>query len=308
ATPDADYQVEAALAFAMTDRTRPVKLVWSREQDMANDFYRPAIVSRMRGRLDDGKVNAMAHSYIFADAGMPDSERPFAFQYDAPHKHIARHPFESPIPVGAWRSVDFTQMGFFNESFMDELAHEAGVDPLAFRLAHKSNPRHRAVLERLADEASWGRPKAPGAFQGVAIVDSFESIVGQVAEATVEADGAVRVHRLTSVVDCGQVINPDSAEAQVHSSVVFALSAVFFGEITLENGEIVQQNFPDYDMIRLRNAPKQDVHFIASDHPPGGLGEPATPPVAPALANAIFAATGTRIRELPLAKAGFRSI
>ena len=286
----------------------PVKLIWSREEDMSNDFYRPAVVSRMRGLVEDGRISAMAHAYVFTDAGMPDSERPFAFQYDAPNKRIARHPYPSPIPVGSWRSVDFTQMGFFNESFIDELAHEAGADPLAFRLAHKSDPRHRAVLEQLAEKADWGRPETPGASQGVAIVDSFGSIVGQVAEISVEDGNRVRVHRIASVVDCGQVINPDAAEAQIHSSVIFALSAVFFGEITLENGEVVQQNFPDYDMIRLRNAPRQPVHFIRNTFPPGGLGEPATPPVAPAVTNAIFAAVGTRIRELPLTRAGFRSV
>ena len=272
----------------------PVKLIWSREQDMSNDFYRPAVVSRMRGVLENGAISAMSHAYVYADAGMPDSERPFAFQYDVPNKRIARHPYPSPIPVGAWRSVDFTQMGFFNESFIDELAHKAGADPLDFRLTHKTDPRHRAVLERLADEANWGRPLTPGASQGVAIIDSFESIVGQVAEISVEDDNRIRIHRLTSVVDCGQVINPNAAEAQIHSSVIFALSAVFFGEITLENGEVAQQNFPDYDMVRLRNAPKQAVHFMQNHLPPGGLGEPGTPPVAPALTNAIFAAVGAR--------------
>jgi isoquinoline 1-oxidoreductase beta subunit len=283
----------------------PVKLVWSREQDMSNDFYRPAIVSRMRGVVAQGRVKAMSHSYVYADAGMPDSERPFDFQYDVPNKEIARIDCPSPIRTGAWRSVDFTQMGFFNESFFDELAHAQGADPLAFRLAHKTDERERAVLERLKVASNWGHPATPGSAQGVAIVNSFGSIVGQVVEIRVDDDLRVKIDRVTSVVDCGLLINPSAAEAQIQGSVIFGLTAALFGEITLKEGQIEQQNFPSYDMLRMANTPRQAVHFLASDHPPGGLGEPGVPAAAPALANAIFAATGTRVRQLPITRSGF---
>lgn len=283
----------------------PVKLVWSREQDMSNDFYRPAIVSQMKAVLDGARIEAMSHSYVFADAGMPDSERAFDFQYDVENKEISRVNSPSPIPIGAWRSVDFTQMGFFNESFVDELAHRAGLDPLEFRLAHKTDARERAVLERLRLESNWGQPASAGNAQGIAIVNSFGSIVGQVVELSVNDDLRVNIERVTSVVDCGLLINPSSAEAQIQGSVIFGLSAALFGEITLRDGKIEQQNFPSYDMLRMANTPTQSVHFMQSDHPPGGLGEPGVPPAAPALVNAIFAATGTRVRQLPITRSGF---
>jgi isoquinoline 1-oxidoreductase beta subunit len=283
----------------------PVKLVWSREQDMSNDFYRPAIVSRMKGTLGGNKIEAMSHSYIHTETGMPDSERAFDFQYDVENKEISRVNSPSPIPTGAWRSVDFTQMGFFNESFVDEMAHSANVDPLDFRLMHKTDERERAVLERLRLESNWGEPSAAGNVQGIAIVNSFGSIVGQVVELSVDAEQRINIDRVTSVVDCGLLINPSSAEAQIQGSVIFALTAAAFGEITLRDGKVEQQNFPSYDMLRMANTPKQSVHFIKSNHPPGGLGEPGVPAAAPALTNAIFAATGTRIRTLPITRGGF---
>ncbi|MBL4639625.1 MAG: xanthine dehydrogenase family protein molybdopterin-binding subunit, partial [Kordiimonadaceae bacterium] len=204
--------------------------------------------------------------------------------------------------------VDFTQLGFFSESFIDELAHKAGADPLDFRLAHTSDPRRSAVLERLKVESGWADAPAEGRARGVAIITSFETIVGQVVETSVDDDGGVRVHKVISVVDCGRVINPDGAEAQVQGSVIYALTAALFGEITLEGGEVQQKNFPDYDMLRLANAPEQHVVFMENDIAPGGLGEPGVPAVAPALTNAIFAASGKRVRSLPLSADGFYAV
>lgn len=296
--------VSAAVRIGQELR-QPVKVIWSRETDMANGSYRPAILSHMEGAVEAGRITAIKHAYVDANSGMPDSERPFAFQYDVPNRDIARVKCPSPIPVGTWRAVDFTQMGVFNETFMDELAHAAGEDPLAFRLAHTSDPRIRAVLKRLGTEARWGTQLPERRAQGLAMVKSFETIVAQAIETSVTDDGGIRVHHVTSVVDCGRVINPNAAEAQIMGGVIFGLSSALNEEITLDGGAIQQQNFPDYEVLRLANAPDQSVHFMDSDHAPGGLGEPGVPPVAPALMNAIFRATGTRVRELPLVKQGF---
>ena len=282
----------------------PVKVIWSRETDMANDTYRPAILSRMEGSIEGGRITAIRHHYVDAQSGMPDSERPFAFQYDVPARDIGRVICPSPIPVGTWRAVDFTQMGFFNETFMDELADAARTDPLEFRLAHTSDPRARAVLERLGEVSNWGEKRPARHGVGMAIVKSFETIVAQAAETSVSEDGGVRVHRVWSVVDCGRLINPSAGEAQITGSVIYGLTSAFWGEITLDGGAIQQRNFPDYPMMQLSNAPRQEVHFIANDEAPGGLGEPGVPPITPALANAIFRVTGERIRTLPISKHG----
>ncbi|WP_415404655.1 molybdopterin cofactor-binding domain-containing protein [Tateyamaria sp. SN3-11] len=285
----------------------PVKVIWSRETDMANDTYRPAILSRMEGAVEGGRITALRHHYVDAQSGMPDSERPFAFQYDVPNRDIGRVICPSPVPVGTWRAVDFTQMGFFNETFMDELAVAAAADPLAFRLDHTSDPRIRAVLERLGEVTHWGNdlPNRPG--MGVAMVKSFETIVAQAVQASVSEDGGVRVHKVWSVVDCGRLINPSAGEAQITGAVIYGLTSALWGEITLQGGAIQQLNFPDYPMMQLANAPAQEVHFIPSDAAPGGLGEPGVPPVTPALTNAIYAVTGDRIRTLPIGKHGLHA-
>ncbi|MEL6184233.1 MAG: molybdopterin cofactor-binding domain-containing protein [Myxococcota bacterium] len=300
-----DYVLETVLIAEKVGV--PVKVVWSREEDMTNDFYRPAVVSKLEGAVTGGRITALSHRYIDARSGMPDSERPFAFQYDVPHRSIRRALWESPVPVGTWRSVDFTQMGFFYETFMDRLAHAAGRDPLDFRLAHTTDPRRKAALERLAEVSEWKSPLPSGRARGLALVTSFESIVGHVVEASLTEDRKIRVHKVTSVVDCGRLINPNAGEAQVQGSVIYGLTAALLGEITMSKGEVQQSNFPNYDMLRLATAPEQTVFFMGSDHPPGGLGEPAVPPVAPALANALFALTGTPVTELPLTRSGYRA-
>ena len=286
----------------------PVKVIWSRETDMANDTYRPAILSRMEGAVEGGRITALRHHYVDAQSGMPDSERPFAFQYDVPARDVGRVICPSPIPVGTWRAVDFTQMGFFHETFMDMLAEAAGADPLDFRLAHTSDPRKRAVLERLGEVSDFGTARPAGRAVGMAMVESFGTIVAQAAEVSVADDGGVRVPRVWSVVDCGRLINPQAGEAQITGSVIYGLTSAFWGEITLEAGAVQQRNFPDYPMMQLSNAPRQEVHFIASDAAPGGLGEPGVPPITPALANAVYRVTGDRIQTLPISKHGVYAI
>ena len=203
--------------------------------------------------------------------------------------------------VGAWRSVNATQHGFTTESFMDELAHAAGADPLEFRKAHlKPGSRHRAVLEEVARQSGWGSPLPAGTGRGVAIVECFHTIVAHVVEATLNADGTPKVLKVTAVVDCGTVVNPTAAEGQILGATVMGLSTALGEEITLDKGAVVQSNFTDYEVIKLAQAPAISVHFLNSGADMGGIGEPGLPPAAPALANALFAATGKRVRQLPI--------
>lgn len=290
--------VDQAVRVAKAMSPAPVKLIWSREEDIQHDFYRPAVLARFKGTVDGaGNLVAWASRFNGLDAmGGEATQCPYAVA----HRDIRSYKVSHHVRVGAWRSVAHSEHGFFTESFIDELAHAAKQDPYEFRarlLADK--PRHRRVLERAARMANWGQPLETGRARGIAVVESFGSVVAEVAEVTIR-DGAIKVERVFAAVDCGEVVNPDTAAAQIEGGIVFALSAALFDEITISAGAVAQKNFYDYPLPRVADAPRVVVEFIESDAPIGGLGEPGVPPLAPAVANAVFAATGTRLRTLPL--------
>jgi isoquinoline 1-oxidoreductase beta subunit len=294
-SPDAAIQA-AKIARAVG---RPVKLIWSREEDVRHDHYRPAVRSEFRAVLDDaGKPLAWENQFV--DKHEP-TEAPH-IPYDVPNQYV--HYTDSPthVPFGAWRSVDHSQHGFFTESFIDELAYEAGTDPYQYRrelLAHL--PRHRAVLEKAAQAGDWGKPLGEGRGRGISLQESFGTLVAQVVEVTV-ADGDLSVDRVVVAVDPGFAVSPDGLTAQMESGVVYGLTAALYGEITIEDGAVAQSNFHDYSALRMDRAPVIETHIINSMEHWGGAGEPGTPGIAPALANAIYAASGVRIRDLPIGK------
>ena len=312
---EVDLPIQAAVASKMAGA--PVKLIWSREEDTQHDFFRPASVVRFNAALDDqGQPIALkskiACSSIFtrvfpqfiqngvdhtATEGIGDSPYQFTnFQVDYVMKN-------THVPVGFWRSVGHSQNGFFMESFIDEIAHASDADPVVLRrrlLAGKN--RHLAVLDKAVTESGWGQAPA-GRFQGIAIHESFESVAAHVIEISLDGD-RVTLHKVTSAIDAGWIINPDTIRAQVDSSIVYGLTAAFFGAITIKNGRVEQANFNTYDMLRLRHMPVVETHILALGEKLAGIGEPALPPIAPALTNALFAATGRRIRSLPLSKHG----
>jgi isoquinoline 1-oxidoreductase beta subunit len=287
--------MSARIAKAMSPA--PVKMIWTRENDMQHDYYRPAAMARFAGALDgSGAPLAVRSSY----AGGGDSESVF-MPYAIADKKFSARDAKHPIRTGPWRSVLNSQHGFFKESFIDEMAHEAGKDPFAFRRDLMSeHPRFKAVLERVAAMAGWGQPLPAREGRGIAITESFGSIVGEVAHVSVSRDGVLKVVRVCAAVDCGDVVNTDTATAQVEGGIMFGLSAALLGAITIANGGVVESNFNDYRTLTLVDAPTVDVDFVMSGAHPGGLGEPAVPPIAAAVTNAIFAATGIRVRELPI--------
>jgi isoquinoline 1-oxidoreductase beta subunit len=240
--------------------------------------------------------------------GGPDkttAEGAFDQAYEWPHAQVSHTTVKLPVPVGSWRSVGHSHQAFFKESFVDEVAHASGQDPLAFRLSLlKNHPRHAKVLQLAADQSGWGKPlpASPDGVQramGLALHESFGTIVAQVAEVSL-VDGQIRVHRVVCAVDCGTVVNPDGVAQQMESAVMYGLSAALYGEISLDKGQVQQSNFHDYKVLRIDQAPQVQTHMVASDAHPEGMGEPGTPPIAPAVANAVFALNGQRLRSLPL--------
>ena len=298
---------------------RPVKLIWTREEDAQNYFYRPASLCRIAAGLDDqGRLVAWSHKIaaasIFARAfpgGMRNGIDPAAVEgvsdttYDIPNLRVEWVRVEAPVPVGFWRSVGNSINAFTMESFMDELAHAAGKDPIEFRLAHLSRqPRPRRLLEALKEKSGWGKPLPAGRGLGVAQHFSFGTYAAHVAEVSVDRkSGVVTVHRIICAADCGSVINANTASAQLEGATLMGLSAALREEMSFAAGGVASDNFHNYQILRISEAPDVEAHLLPSGEALGGLGEPGLPPVAPAVANAVFAACGARVRRLPLTPA-----
>ena len=309
-----DFAIDATLLSKISGK--PVKLIYSREDDMAAGFYRPASVARFEGAVDAKgtptmlKVGVGSPSIMGGSGFMkiPDNGvDTFAMEgiadhpYDIDNQRIAYGRREPGPQVWFWRSVGHSQNIFFLEGFIDEMAAAAKKDPYEFRRANLSKqPRYKAVLEAAAEKAGWGKPLPTGVFRGIAVAQSFGSYVAEVAEVSVAADGTPKVHRVVAVVDCGMTVNPEIIRRQIEGSIVFGLSAALYGKITLKDGKVEQGNFHDYPVLRMSEMPQVEVHILPSTELPGGIGEPGTPPIAPAVVNAIFAATGKRLRSLPI--------
>ncbi len=296
---EADYPLMAARIAQHVDG--PVKMIWSREEDVRQDFYRPATTAKVIAGLDDtGAPVSWDYQFVHKHDPAEASQIPYAISNQFVHYAET----DNPIRYGPWRSVDHTQHGFFVESFIDELAHAAGEDPLRYRrnlVADK--PRHVAVLDAVAEASDWGRSLPEGRGLGVALTESFGTIVAEVVE--VDTTGPVpRAVRVWAAADPGFVVNPDGFTAQIESAIIYGLSAAIYGDISVEGGAIAQSNFHDYPVIRMDEAPDIKVVLINSGARVGGGGEPGTPPIAPAVANAVFAASGRRIRTLPLSRPG----
>ena len=295
---------------------KPVKLIYSREDDMAAGFYRPPAMGHFTGVVGkDGKAllfqAAVSGPALGEDTGfgkLPasgvDEEAVTGINdhaYDIPNQLVTYGRVEPPPQVWFWRSVGHSSNSFFTESFIDEMAHAAGKDPFQFRRAMLKDKRQLGVLELAAAKAGWGKRKLPaGHALGIAVANSFGSYVAEVAEVSVGKDGTPKVHQVWAAVDCGLTANPLTITRQIESSICYALSAALYGQITYEQGKVQQSNFHDYGVVRMPEMPKVEVHIVQSTEAPGGIGEPGTPPLAPAVCNAIFKVTGKRVRKLPI--------
>jgi isoquinoline 1-oxidoreductase beta subunit len=315
ANPESDFVVEAMHVAKVAKA--PVKVVWTREDDTRGGWYRPMWHDRFAAGVDaEGNPVAWTHTIVgqsiltgtaFEPYGVKDGidaasvEGAADLLYGIPNLQVDLHSPKIGVPVQWWRSVGHSHTGFSVESFFDEVAHAGGKDPYQLRRTLlKGQSRMLAVLDLVAEKADWGKPLPAGRGKGIATHFSFDSYVAQVIEASVDKNGAVRVHRVVCAVDCGRVVNPDTVKAQMEGGVIFGLTAALKTEITLEKGRVQQRNFNDYPMLRMPESPLIEVHIVPSQERPTGVGEPSVPPVAPALVNAIFAATGKRVRKLPI--------
>ncbi|MEN8713187.1 MAG: molybdopterin cofactor-binding domain-containing protein, partial [Arenicellales bacterium] len=293
---------------------KPVKVIWTREDDVMHDQYRPATYNQLRGGVDNsGKIIAWEHRIAgpsilarrFPDSAKNGHDRtstegasniPYSFE----HTLVTYAMVNPAVPVGFWRSVGSSQNAFITECFFDELAAQTGRDPLASRLQLlEDHPRHAAVLQLAADKAGWSKPAPAGRARGIAVAESFGTWAAQVAEVSISED-RIHVHRITCAVDCGMIVNPDTIRAQMESGIVYGLTACLKGEITIAGGQVEQSNFDSYPLLAIDECPAIEVHIVESTQPPGGIGEPGVPPVAPAVANAVYALTGKPVRSLPI--------
>ncbi len=330
ANPQSDYVVEAAaIAKGLASQGKlgiPVKLVWTREDDMRGGYYRPAYLHALKAGLDAaGNVSGWQHRIVgqsilvgtpFESMMVKDGidltsvEGASTLPYGIADIAVELHSPTVGVPVQWWRSVGSTHTGFATETFIDELAVAAGKDPVAFRKALLGgHPKHVEALELAAQKAGWGTPLAPAKAagakrgRGIAVHESFQTIVAEVAEVTVTPDNKFTVDRIVCAVNCGVAVNPDVVRAQMEGGIGFGLAAALYGAITLKDGMVEQSNFHDYPVLRINEMPQVDVHIVASSDKPTGVGEPGVPPLAPAVANALAAATGKRLRKLPLSLA-----
>ncbi|WP_024972538.1 xanthine dehydrogenase family protein molybdopterin-binding subunit [Ralstonia pickettii] len=318
---ESDFIGQAVTIATKTDG-KPVQVIWSREEDVRHDFYRPHAIARLKARVENGKVTAIAsrsagQSILAGELdrlfGAPSvgidrytAEGLFDLPYEIEHEHIAHLAVDLPVPVGFWRSVGHSYNGFFMEGFLNEVAAAAKLDPLAMRRdLLKDHPRELKVLDTAAQAAGWGQPLAPAAdgaprARGIALHPSFGSVVAQVVEVSMK-DGKPRVHRVVCAVDCGTVVNPGIVAQQMESAVIFGLTAALYGRIDIKDGQVVQSNFPDYPALKMAETPVIETHIVPSTAEPSGMGEVGVPPIGPAVAHAVAQLTGKPVRQLPMA-------
>lgn len=316
---DADVVAEATAVAKALDWKHPVKVQWTRDNDIKGGRYRPAYVHRVKAGLDaSGKLVAWNNHIVGQSiltgtvfesmlvtngVDLTSVEGASNIPYAVPNMKVELSTMEAGVPVLWWRSVGSTHTAYAVESFLDEVAEAAGKDPVEFRLAMlEKSPRHAAVLKLAAEKAGWGNELAEGRYRGIAIAESFSSVVAQVVEISMPKGGDLKVERVVAAVDCGTVINPDQVKAQVEGGIGFGLGAILQEELTLTAGKVDQENYDAYTPLRINQMPVVEVHIVVTDAAPTGIGEPGVPPIGPALANAVYAATKKRVRVLPFAK------